>query len=173
MKSFYTLNQAVASYYNSLGDHQVANHDYRFAEVAYKQAIGAEFRNHKTNYALASLALLQNDNETAAVYFKRALAKNPSPYAYEGLARSFSDRDRFFDAMFTLKEASKHFPKNTEILTNLAYLYNKAKQLDSSLIYLEKAQEFSSNSLITASNLVAFWAKNGKLATQQECFLLF
>lgn len=168
MKSFYTLNQAIASYYNSLGDHQVANQDYRFAEVAYKQAIGAEFRNHKTNYALASLALLQNDNETAAIYFKRALAKNPSPYAYEGLARSFSDRDRFFDAMFTLKEASKQFPQNTEILTNLAYLYNRAKQLDSSLIYLEKAQEFSNNSPITASNLVAFWAKNGKLATQKE-----
>jgi hypothetical protein len=47
MKSFYTLNQAIASYYNSLGDHQVANQDYRFAEVAYKQAIGANFATIK------------------------------------------------------------------------------------------------------------------------------
>ncbi|MFY7826084.1 MAG: tetratricopeptide repeat protein [Flectobacillus sp.] len=168
MKSFYTINQAIAAYYNSLGDHQVVNKDYRFAEIAYKQALAAEFRNHKTNYALASLALLQNDNETAAVYFKRALSKNPSPYAYEGLARSFTDRDRFFDAMFTLKEASKKFPDNSELLTNLAYLYSKAKQLDSSLIYLEKAQEFSKQSPIVASNLVAFWAKNGKPSTQKD-----
>jgi tetratricopeptide (TPR) repeat protein len=86
------------------------------------------------------------------LYFKRALAKNPSPYAYEGLARSFSDRDRFFDAMFTLKEASKQFPQNTEILTNLAYLYNR-KTTRFQFDLFRKSSEFSNNSLL----LLVIW----------------
>lgn len=168
IKSFYPINQCVTAYYNTLGDNSVANKEYIFAEIQYKKALSAEFRNHKTNYALASLALHQNDNETAALYFKRALAKSPSPFAYEGLARSFSDRDRFFDAIFTLKEGIKRFPTSGELQNNLAYLYTKAQLPDSSIVALENALPNSSRPEIIASNILAFWAKNGKLASQKE-----
>lgn len=168
LKDFFIINQGKAAYYNALGDFYTASQDYQYAEIQYKIAATFEGRNHKTNYALASLAILQHDNETAALYFKKALAKNPSPFAYEGLARSFYDGDRFFDALFTLKEGVKRFPKSGELQNNLAYLYDKSRVLDSALIFYELAAKNAQNNAVPEANVLAFWAKNGKDKTIKE-----
>ncbi|MES2518281.1 MAG: hypothetical protein V4585_09255, partial [Bacteroidota bacterium] len=80
-KDFFPVKQSSAAYYNALGDYYTTEKDYKFAEVEYKMALAYESRNHKTNYALASLSLTQGDNETAGVYFRKALSKNASAYA--------------------------------------------------------------------------------------------
>jgi hypothetical protein len=168
LKEFFTINQAKAAYYNALGDFYTNAKDYQYAEIQYKIAATFEGRNHKTNYALASLAILQHDNETAALYFKKALAKNPSPFAYEGLARSFYDGERFFDALFTLKEGVKRFPKSGELQNNLAYLYDKSHVLDSALIFYDLAAKNANDGAVPEANVLAFWAKNGKEKTIKE-----
>ncbi len=168
MKSFFIIYQTWAGFYNALGDNAVANQDYTFAEITYKQALSKEYRNHKTNYALASLALWQNDNETAAFYFKRALEKNPSPFAYEGLARSFADREKVFDALFVLKEGLTHFPANGELQNNLAYFFVRTQAPDSALFYYQKALSNSQQPAVVAANLRAFWTKFGSPAQQAE-----
>jgi Tfp pilus assembly protein PilF len=168
LKGFYPVQQSFTAYYNQLGDYYTVEEDYKFAEVEYKLALAYEYRNHKTNYALASLSLKQGDNESAAVYFRRALAKNPSVFAYEGLSRSFYDTDHFFESMFTLKEGLQKFPNSGELQNNLAYLYNKSNVLDSTVVMYELALKNAVKSDVPAANLVAFWATNGKKTTIQE-----
>jgi hypothetical protein len=167
-KDFFPVNQFSAAYYNALGDYYTHAKDYRVAESEYKFAAAYEPRNHKTNYALASLALTQGDNETAGVYFRKASAKNPSPFDYEGLSRSLSDGDQFFNAIFVLKEGVQKFPKSGELQNNLAYLYNKSKLPDSTVIYYEMAVKNAQKPEVPASNLLAFWATNGKEKTITE-----
>ena len=159
---FFPTKQFSAASYNALGDYYVIEKDYKFAEIEYKIALSYEPRNHKTNYALASLSITQGDNETAGVYFRKATAKNPSPYDYEGLSRSLSDGDQFFNAIFVLKEGVQKFPKSGELQNNLAYLYNKSKLPDSTLIYYEMAIKNAKKPEVPASNLLAFWANNLK-----------
>ncbi len=159
---FFPVNQFSAANYNALGDYYATEKDYKFAEIEYKIASSYEPRNHKTNYALASLALNQGDNETAGVYFRKATAKNPSPFDYEGLSRSLSDGDQFFNAIFVLKEGVQKFPKSGELQNNLAYLYNKSKLPDSTLIYYDMAIKNAKKPEVPASNLLAFWANNLK-----------
>lgn len=159
---FFPTKQFSAASYNALGDYYTTEKDYKFAEIEYKIALSYEPRNHKTNYALASLALTQGDNETAGVYFRKATAKNPSPFDYEGLSRSLSDGEQFFNAIFVLKEGVQKFPKSGELQNNLAYLYNKSKLLDSTLIYYEMAIKNAQKPEVPASNLLAFWANNLK-----------
>jgi hypothetical protein len=168
LKGFFTVQQSFAAHYNTLGDYYTAEKDYKFAEIEYKMALVYEYRNHKTNYALASLSLLQGDNETAAVYFRKSLAKNPSVFAYEGLSRSFYDGEHFFDAMFTLKEGLQKFPKSGELQNNLAYLFNKSNVQDSTVLYYEMAVRNVRKTEVPASNLLAFWASNGKKTTIEE-----
>ena len=159
---FFPTKQFSAASYNALGDYYANEKDYKFAEIEYKIALSYEPRNHKTNYALASLALTQGDNETAGVYFRKATAKNPSPFDYEGLSRSLSDGDQFFNAIFVLKEGVQKFPKSGELQNNLAYLYNKSRLPDSTLIYYEMAIKNAKKPEVPASNLLAFWANNLK-----------
>jgi hypothetical protein len=161
-KDFFPVNQFSTASYNALGDYYSTEKDYKFAEIQYKLALNYEPRNHKTNYALASLALLQGDNETAGVYFRKALAKNPSEFAYEALGRSIYDNDKFFETIFVLKEGLQKFPKSGELQNNLAYLYNKSKLIDSTVIYYELATKNAHKSEVPASNLMAFWATNAK-----------
>ena len=159
---FFPTKQFSASSYNALGDYYTTEKDYKFAEIEYKIALSYEPRNHKTNYALASLALTLGDNETAGVYFRKATTKNPSPFDYEGLSRSLSDGDQFFNAIFVLKEGVQKFPKSGELQNNLAYLYNKSKLPDSTLIYYDLAIKNAKKPEVPTSNLLAFWANNLK-----------
>jgi hypothetical protein len=167
-KDFFPVNQFSAAYYNALGDYYTHAKDFRVAESEYKFAAAYEPRNHKTNYALASLSLTQGDNETAGVYFRKATTKNPSPFDYEGLSRSLSDGDQFFNAIFVLKEGVQKFPKSGELQNNLAYLYNKSKLPDSTVIYYEMATKNAKKSEVPASNLLAFWANNLKAREIEE-----
>jgi len=167
-KDFFPVTQFSTASYNALGDYYATEKDYKFAEIQYKLALNYEPRNHKTNYALASLALLQGDNETAGVYFRKALAKNPSEFAYEALGRSIYDNDKFFETIFVLKEGLQKFPKSGELQNNLAYLYNKSKLQDSTVIYYKLAVKNAHKSEVPASNLMAFWANNAKDKAVEE-----
>lgn len=154
------LNQAIAGYFNGLGDLYSYSGENTLAEQYYKMALQQEFQNHKSNYALASLALRQGDNNAAAYYFRQALLKNPSAQAYAGLGSILIQENLFFDAMHSLKEGIALFPKSGELLNNLGMLYSKTNVADSAYYYLEKAERNTSRNDIPATNLLAIFAKS-------------
>lgn len=156
--------QAVAGYFNGLGDLYTQTKEYTLAEQYYKMALQQEYQNHKSNYALASLALRQDDKTAAAYYFKQATLKNPSPQAYVGLGNVLAQENLFFDAVYSLQEGINRFPKSSELLNNLGILYSRTNVADSAYYYFDRAQRVASNDEVPATNLLAIWAKNADLA---------
>jgi Tfp pilus assembly protein PilF len=154
------VNQAIAGYFNGLGDLHARTEEFALAEQYYKLALQQEFQNHKSNYSLASLALKQGDRNAAAYYFRQALLKNPSPQAYAGLSGILVEENLFFDAVYSLQEGIRRFPRNGELLNNLGMLYSKTNVADSAYYYLDKAKGSSSRPEIPATNLLAIFAKS-------------
>lgn len=154
------VNQAIAGYFNGLGDLHANTEEFSLSEQYYKLAVQQEFQNHKSNYALASLALRQGDRNAAAFYFRQSLLKNPSPQAYSGLTGILVQENLFFDAVYSLQEGIRSFPKSGELLNNLGMLYYKTNVADSAYYYLAKAENATDRGEIPATNLLAILAKN-------------
>ncbi|MES2732450.1 MAG: hypothetical protein V4714_11895 [Bacteroidota bacterium] len=152
--------QAIAGYYNGLGDSNTAMKEYFLAEQYYKMGSQYGWNNHKSNYALASLARKQNDAVAAGYYFSKATLKNPSPYDYASLSQILLQDDQFFKALFTLKEGIQKFPESGELYNNLALLYNRTSLADSAFLFFDQSRQFAKRSEVVESNLLAFWAKN-------------
>ncbi|QRR02858.1 tetratricopeptide repeat protein [Dyadobacter sandarakinus] len=154
------VNQSIAGYFNGLGDLHAATGEYTLAEQYYKLALQQEFQNHKSNYALASLAMRQGDNNAAAYYFRQSLLKNPSAQAYAGLGNILMSEKLFFDAVHSLQEGVGRFPESGELLNNLGMLYARTNVADSAYFYLEKAENNTARSEVPATNLLAILAKS-------------
>lgn len=154
------VNQAIAGYFNGLGDLHATTEEFTLAEQYYKLALQQEFQNHKSNYALASIALKQGDRNAAAYYFRQALLKNPSPQAYVGLSGILVQESLFFDAVYSLQEGLRRFPASGELLNNLGMLYSKTNVADSAYYYLDLARANAARPEIPATNLLAILAKN-------------
>jgi hypothetical protein len=161
-KNYNNYFQAKAGYYNTIADYYTATEDLQAAETFYKEALHFDIRNHKSNYALASLALKNGDKENTGLFLKNALEKNASPFAYAGLSKVLEEKDMFFDALFTLREGVSKFPKNQYLLTNIAYLYEKTKVLDSTFFYLNLAKTNCTDCDLAESNLLAYHLKYGE-----------
>ncbi len=159
VKNYNNYFQTKAGYYNAIGDFYTAETDTQAAETFYKEALHFDIRNHKSNYALASLAIEANDKENTGIFLKNALEKNPSPFAYVGLSKVLQEKDMFFDALFTMREGVNKFPKNQQLLTNLAFLYGKTKVTDSTFHYLILAKANCTQCDLAESNLLAYHLK--------------
>jgi len=152
--------QALGGYYNSLGDLNTATKAYFLAEQYYKMGLEYSLNNHKSSYALGSLARLQNDPVATEYYFRQATLKNPRPYDYANLGSLQIGGDHFFEALFTLKEGVRKFPESGELYNNLALLYNRTSLADSAFLFFDLSREFADRPEVAESNLQAFWAKN-------------
>lgn len=156
---FYTIDQAQAGYYNSLGDLHTVTKEWTVAGGYYQQALDTDFQNHKSAFALASLALRQGDAALAGAFFQQALQKDPTPQAYAGLGQTLLNENLFFDAIFNLRKGLTTFPKSGELQNNLGFLYSRTAIADSAYYYLELARQHVKEKEVTESNLLAFWAK--------------
>lgn len=164
MEGLLPVYQAVAGYFNGLGDLYTVRKEYVLAEQYYKMALQQEFQNHKSNYALASLAQRQGDPTATAYYFKQATLKQPSPQAYVGLSGILMSESMFFDAMFSLREGLRKFPNSGELLNNLGILYAQTNVADSAYYYLQIAEHSTSRDEVPATNLLTILAKSTNTA---------
>jgi Flp pilus assembly protein TadD len=159
LNRFFSIDQARAGYDNSLGDLHLATGEYALANQYYQLALDLDYQNHKSGFALASLALRQGDRTTAGAYFQQALQKDPSPQAYAGLGQALLDENLFFDAIFNLRKGIQTFPKNGELQNNLGYLYTQTTIADSAYYYFELARQNARNNEVPETNLLTFWGK--------------
>lgn len=160
MQNLFPVTQGIAGYFNGLGDLHNVTREYALAEQYYKMALQNEFQNHKSNYALASLALKQDDQTAAAYYFRQATLKNPSPQAFVGLANVLMGENLYFDALFALQNGHRVFPSNGEISNNLGMLFDRSAVADSAYYYLEFSEKHSSKPEVAGTNLLAVLAGN-------------
>jgi Flp pilus assembly protein TadD len=161
--NFFTGKQAIAGYYNALGDLYTTTNEPVSAAAFYQLSLGQEYQNHKANYALASLALQNNDLTTAAFFFNQALLKQPSPQAFSGLSNAYQQTNLFFEAIKTLQRGLKTFPKSGELQNNLGYLYSKTSVADSAYFYFASATKNAPQTDVPETNLLALFAKNPQI----------
>lgn len=147
--------QAISGYYNGIGDIYFYHKDYRLAERYYTQALYNDFLNHRSNFALASLAHLDKDEPEELKFLKTAIKRQPSEFAYIKMGNLLLRNDKKIDALFALRQGLETFPKSPFLLNNLALLYKTNQVADSTVYYLEQAQQFS-RSPIPQNNLWAF-----------------
>ncbi|TAD99659.1 MAG: hypothetical protein EAZ97_08105, partial [Bacteroidetes bacterium] len=157
--NYFTYRYTVSGYFNGLADTYIAQNDLFLGEQYYQTALGYDLRNHKSNYALASLARKQQDLATAYYYFEKALASKPSAFAYANAAYLLAENNRFFDAIFKLREGVKKFPKSGELYNNLGLLFNRTALADSAFYFLDKAKISANDPTVAQANLFAIFAK--------------
>lgn len=154
------VNQSISAYYNGIADMHYHNKELQLAETYYQEAAVYGYRNHKSNYMLGLLASQRKNAAKAAVYYKTATEKNPSPQSYVNLSNLYLEQSRFFDALFTLSEGLENIPKNGEILNNLGLAYAKTNILDTAAYYFNEAFENKATQNTGSSNILALLAKN-------------
>lgn len=167
-KNYYSYYQVNAGYENAIADFYLEEGDLKTAETFYKSSTHYDLYNHKANVTLASLALSQKDRINAAFFFRQAIFKNPSAYAYAGLSASLETEDMYFDALFSLQEGLKTFPNEHKLLTDLAFLQQKSNLQDSVLYYLDLAKKTCTNCEVENTNFLAFWIENSKPERLEE-----
>lgn len=154
------FNQGVAGYQNQLGDLYFAEQNFILAESYYKKALLFNTRNHKSNYALATIAKQHDNPEAMAAFLKQAITNKPTPHTYAMLSQLYAQEDLFFDAVFTLREGTRKFPESGQLFNNLGVLYEKTRILDSAYVFYSQALDLTNKPEVIRTNLLAFWAKN-------------
>lgn len=160
-----TFRQGVAGYYNGLGDLYVASNETTSANAFYQVALEQEFQNHKSNYALASLATAQNNPTAAAFYFQKAMLKQPQPQDYAALSQTYLQTNLFFEAIKTLQRGLRLFPRSGELQNNLGYLYARTSVADSAYFYLKAATSYAGRDEVPRANLLALYARTPQILT--------
>ena len=154
------LQQAIAGYYNGLGSVYEFEGDDFLAEEYYKLGSIFGFNNHRSNYGIAEIAYRQDDRDKAIDRLKKATSKNPTEYAYINLANAQKTEFLYFDALFTLREALKRFPKSPHIKNNLALMYKNTNLLDSAVYYMESGADEGWGTRTNTTNIIEILARN-------------
>jgi len=167
------LNQAIAGYNNILGDLHLRQDDRFLAKQYYLNASNYGYLNHRSNYTLAILAGERKDINDAFYYLGQSIRKHPTPFGYINLSNLYLQKDRFFDALFTLRQGMREFPDNAVIANNLGLLYNRTEVVDSSFFYLEKAMHNNFTKTKAEANWLASLAKSNFIVNQDSLDLLY
>jgi tetratricopeptide (TPR) repeat protein len=146
----------ASGYFNLGGDVYAIQKNYLLANEYYKQGFAYAYQNHRSNYSLASVALAEDKKNTATQFLTNALVRNPSEQAFVLLSNLYDDAGMYFPAVFTLKDALKHFEESPYINNNLGILYSRRNSTDSTYYFLNKASENSPEDPVPAANMLAF-----------------
>lgn len=154
------VRQSTAAYYNGLGDMYAQSGEWVFAQRYYEEGAIYGYNNHKSNYALGNFHFDRKDYGKAGVHYEKAIRKQPTPQSFINLSNTYLDSDRFFEALFTLRQGQKIFPENYQIKNNLGLIYNKTSLLDSAFYFLDQATRVAGDNDAAGSNVIGLLTKN-------------
>lgn len=168
---YFTVRQGYAATLSALGDAYLAEGQADLAQTYYQESVGEEYQQHKANYALASMALTRNDQTTAALFFSKALLKQPSPQAFAGLSDTYRQTNLFFESIKTLQRGIQTFPNSGELRTNLGYLYGKTAIADSAYYYSQSAVAHTRRDEVPLANLLGLYARNPAIVAADSALI--
>ncbi|MEZ0484753.1 tetratricopeptide repeat protein [Fibrella aquatica] len=169
--NYFTVRQGYAATLSALGDAYLAENQVDLAQTYYQESVAEEHQQHKGNYALASIALSRNDQAAAALFFSKALLKQPSPQAFAGLSDTYRQTNLFFESIKTLQRGIQTFPNNGELRTNLGYLYGKTAIADSAYYYLQSAVAHTQRDEVPLANLLGLYARNPNIMAADSALI--
>ena len=133
----------VAGFYNTAGDlYRMMGND-PFAESFYEQGQTQGFQNNRSNYALATLKSSRFNMEMAHRDYERANSKRPTPYSLVNSGNLYIWENNIFEAICQYQHSYRRLEDFNVLENNLGFAYVKVHNLDSALIYLNKARGHS------------------------------
>ena len=159
LHGMFAIFQPMGGYYNGIGDLYLADNNYFLAEQYYKLGSQHKYANHRSNYALASLARKVDKPIQAMLFLKEAIERHPTPYAYANLANLYFENNHYFDGLFILREGIKRFPEEGRLYSNLGVQFGRTNVLDSAIYYLEVARQDSEIEVVAAANALGLLAQ--------------
>ena len=151
----FAIYQTMAGYYNGIGDVYAVQGDLIASQNYYRLGSQHHIRNHRSNYALASLAMEANQPRPAMIFLKEALQRNPTAYTYANLANLYRERGLFFDALFTLRQGVQRFPLSGPLYNNLGLSYGRTQLTDSAFYFLRAAAADNQSQEVALANMLA------------------
>lgn len=155
LHGMFAIYKPMGGYYNGIGDLYTAENNLFLAEQYYKLGSQHRFANHRSNYALASLAGRANKPVQAMLFLKDGIERHPTPYAYANLSNLYFDNNLYFDGLFTLREGIERFPNEGRLYNNLGVQFGRTNVLDSALYYLDVAARDKSSREAAVANELA------------------
>ena len=155
-------HQMTAAKYNADGELAQILKDPFLAEINYKQGLIYSKLNAKSNTSLARIAYQENKIEELAYYLSTSQVKFPNEKIAIALSTIYQNENHLFESLFALQSAHQKMPESIEIISQLAYTFEKLNQLDSSVYYHQKAFEYDPESALTRANFLYIIAKYHK-----------
>ncbi len=147
---------STSGFYNGLGDLYQVMEKRGIAEAYYQQGRAYGFQNHHSNYIIGHLEGRKNNLELAHYHYEMANGKRPTEFSAVNGSNLYLFEDRFFNAIFSFKDALNTFPDSGPITNNLGYAYTKIHLMDSALLMLGAAREQSISKESAEINFLAF-----------------
>jgi len=155
------VQNAFSGYYNAVGDLYQTLDNGQFAEAFYQQSSTYGYLNHHANYAMANLEAKKNFNTIKERnFYNRATERRPTEFAYINLSQTYQRNGQWLEARLILNEAIKRFPDSGPIKNALGIIYSKINLVDSSLYYLQKANNQKIIRDAANANFIGVAAKN-------------
>ncbi len=157
---FFSYYQTIAGYYNNIGDLFLIEKQLNLAEQYYQKASDYEFQNHRSNYAMATLAGMKNEKIKEVYSLENALLKRPTEYAYINLANIYMENDQYFEGLFKLRDGREEFPYSHQILNNLGYFYSRTDVTDSAFYFFNLSSNAARKPEVPVANIYATLVKD-------------
>ncbi len=151
----FPVSQAIAGYYNGVGDLYSIQGQQLLAEGYYENASYYGYQNHRSNYILAQGAFDRGDRPRGYRFLTESVKKKPTPHAFANLANYYDRNNQFFNALFTMNDGLARFPNQPALLNNMALLYGQSTVLDSLFFYAQAGMEHNLSSRQARTNLMA------------------
>lgn len=146
---------SMAGFYNYVGDLYMLQGNEAFAISFYDQSRSQAFRNHRANYALATMKTSRLRLEDARHYYELANGKRPTEFSLVNEGDLFFWDNRYFDAIRFFRQSDEKMPTSPALLNNLGFAYGKIHAVDSSVFYLTQAREHTLTKTSAETNFFA------------------
>jgi hypothetical protein len=154
-----TMSKVVSGVAIGVADIFIQENRITLAEEYLSQNSLILYPSHRASYMLAQIAEDKNRKASASSRYENIMYMYPSEYAYVNLSNLYRRNDLYFDALFTLQEGIRKFPKSGPIKNNLAMLFGQTNVIDSAFYYLHQTLDVEMVERHAQSNMAALLAQ--------------
>ncbi|HEX6890812.1 MAG TPA: hypothetical protein VF141_08965, partial [Chryseolinea sp.] len=152
------VNHGTAGFYNYAGDLHTLLGNSENAQNFYRQARSLGFQNNRANYAMATSKSSRFNLEAAREDYSQANARRPTKYSLANAGNIYVWEGDVFNAIRSYKRANELLNGSNVIDNNLGFAYTKVHDLDSALLYLNRARNDSYTKISAETNFFALAA---------------
>lgn len=148
--------QAMAGFYNSMGDLYGQLDDNTYTEAYYRQAANLALGDHHSNYSLGSIDAYKFSPEDARGRFELASWRKPTDFSLINGGNMLIWQNNANQAIDYYHAVEDRVSNRSILDNNLGFAYAKAGRTDSVLYFLDEARQHSVTRDAAETNFFAF-----------------